>query len=183
MTEVSIKQKPAIDLQFKSMDWFLYDMDLLHERVKENNHISILKIELLILSKNWRVDKMNTLNSFGVGGPVYLQLRRNLQAVYPYRKKRSWSFFEKFRRVFEIITIQVLGLFLILNVSQLNFSHHNEWRLFLIQQTVSITTQLVLFCLIIKTLHKFSNNQQFFCFDSLLIQFFQYEVSANLCNF
>ena len=34
MTEVSIIQKPSTDLHCKSMDWVLYDRDLLHERVK-----------------------------------------------------------------------------------------------------------------------------------------------------
>ena len=31
--EVPIIQKPSIDLQNKSLDWFLYDKNLRHERV------------------------------------------------------------------------------------------------------------------------------------------------------
>ena len=34
ISEVPIVYKQVIDLQIKSMDWFLYDNDLHHERVK-----------------------------------------------------------------------------------------------------------------------------------------------------
>ena len=34
MTEVSSYRNQSIDLRRKSMDWFLYDSDLRHERVK-----------------------------------------------------------------------------------------------------------------------------------------------------
>ena len=34
MTEVTIYRNQWIDLLSKSMDWFLYDRDLRHERVK-----------------------------------------------------------------------------------------------------------------------------------------------------
>ena len=34
MTEVPVYRNQSIDLQRKSMDWFLYDRDLHHERVK-----------------------------------------------------------------------------------------------------------------------------------------------------
>ena len=34
MTEADIIRNQSIDLQRKSMDWFLYDIDLRHERVK-----------------------------------------------------------------------------------------------------------------------------------------------------
>ena len=33
MTEISIYRDQSIDLQSKSVDWFLYDRDLRHERV------------------------------------------------------------------------------------------------------------------------------------------------------
>ena len=35
MTEVPIIRNQSIDLHCKSMDWFLYDKDLRHERVKD----------------------------------------------------------------------------------------------------------------------------------------------------
>ena len=35
MTEVSIYRNQPIDMQGKSMDWFLYDRDLRHKRAKE----------------------------------------------------------------------------------------------------------------------------------------------------
>ena len=34
MTEVPINKKQSIDFQSKSMDWFLYDRELRHEKVK-----------------------------------------------------------------------------------------------------------------------------------------------------
>ena len=34
MTEVPIIKKPVFDLLYKSMDWFLYDRDPRHERIK-----------------------------------------------------------------------------------------------------------------------------------------------------
>ena len=36
MAEVSVINKQSIDSFSKSMDWFLYDRDLLHETVKVN---------------------------------------------------------------------------------------------------------------------------------------------------
>ena len=36
ISEVPIVYKQVIDLQSKSMDWFLYDKDLHHERVKKS---------------------------------------------------------------------------------------------------------------------------------------------------
>ena len=38
MTEVRSYRKQSIDLQSKSMEWFLYDTDLRHERVKGRNN-------------------------------------------------------------------------------------------------------------------------------------------------
>ena len=36
MTEILSYRKQSIDLQSKSKDWFLYDTDLRHEKVKKD---------------------------------------------------------------------------------------------------------------------------------------------------
>ena len=46
MTEAVLVQKP-VDLQSKSMDWFLYDNGLRHERVKEKNRRRIFQRDTL----------------------------------------------------------------------------------------------------------------------------------------
>ena len=46
MTEISIYRDQSIDLQSKSVDWFLYDRDLRHERVNGTIFGDVFKTHL-----------------------------------------------------------------------------------------------------------------------------------------
>ena len=50
MTEVVSYRNQSIDLQSKSMDWFLYDKDLHRERVKHLNMVLTKKNEMLVIT-------------------------------------------------------------------------------------------------------------------------------------
>ena len=46
MTESLSNRNQSIDLQSKSMDWFLYDRDLRHEKVNTRQQFSQKKLQL-----------------------------------------------------------------------------------------------------------------------------------------
>ena len=54
MTEVLLYINQSIELQSKPMDWFLYDRDLCHERLKVSlNSMNSTKITHRNLSNTW----------------------------------------------------------------------------------------------------------------------------------
>ena len=55
MADVSVVQKPALDLQSKSIDWFLYDRNLCHESFKVIVPIKEKMVSCFVIQIGWLV--------------------------------------------------------------------------------------------------------------------------------